>query len=318
MTMPHSSKAGLRIGKMPNIYDIIIIGGGPAGMTAAIYSLRGGKKTLIIEKNNFGGQIANSPRVENIPGTKAISGLDFSSQLFDQISDLGVEFELEDVESITKENDIFTVKTNYGEHLSRAVIIATGVEHRHTGVDREEELTGKGISYCAVCDGAFYKGEEVALIGDANTAMQYTLLLSNYCKKVTVCALFDHLFADQMLIDQVNSKENVEVFFNKELQEFKGEDEITGLRFRDTKTGEEFNVNCKAVFICIGQVPNNKKYENLAKLDARGFIIVNGNMETSTPGLYAAGDCTAKDIRQLATAFSDGAIAATKAIQYLK
>ncbi len=304
---------------MPNnIYDVIIVGGGPAGMTAAIYSLRGGKKTLIIEKNNFGGQIANSPRVENIPGTKAISGLDFSSNLFDQISDLGVDFELEDVEGITKENDIFTVKTNYGEHFGKTVILATGVEHRHTGVAREEELTGKGISYCAVCDGAFYKGEEVCLIGDANTAMQYVLLLSNYCKKVTVCALFDHLFADQMLIDQVKSKENVEIFFNKSLQEFKGENEITGLRFVDTQTNEEFNVNCKAVFICIGQVPDNKKYENLVKLNSRGFIEVNASMETATPGLYAAGDCCSKEVRQLATAFNDGAVAATKAIQYLK
>ena len=303
---------------MPNLYDIIIIGGGPAGMTAAIYSLRGGKKTLIIEKNNFGGQIANSPRVENIPGTKEISGLEFSANLFDQISDLGVDFELEDVESISKENDIFTVKTNYGEHQGKAVIIATGVEHRHTGVAREEELTGKGISYCAVCDGAFYKGEEVALIGDANTAMQYTLLLSNYCKKVTVCALFDHLFADQMLIDRVNSTPNVEVHFNKSLKEFVGQDEIEGLVFTDTKTNEEFKVNCKAVFVCIGQIPNNKKYANLVELDSRGFIKVNENMETSTPGLYAAGDCTVKEVRQLATAFSDGAVAATKAIQYIK
>ena len=303
---------------MPNIHDVIIIGGGPAGMTAAIYALRGGKSTLIIEKNNFGGQIANSPRVENIPGIKEISGLDFSSQLFDQISDLGVDFELEDVEGITKEGDIFTVKTNYGEHQGRTVIIATGVEHRHTGVAREEELIGKGISYCAVCDGAFYKGEEVVLIGDANTAMQYTLLLSNYCKKVTVVALFDHLFADQMLIDQVYSKPNVEVYFNKSLQEFVGEDEIKGLKFIDTQTKEPFDVNCKAVFICIGQVPNNKKYENLVKLDSRGFIEVNGSMETGTPGLYAVGDCTAKDVRQLATAFNDGAIAATNAIRYLK
>lgn len=303
---------------MPNIHDVIIIGGGPAGMTAAIYALRGGKSVLIIEKNNFGGQIANSPRVENIPGTKAISGLDFSSQLFDQISDLGVDFELEDVERITKDGDIFTVKTNYGEHQGRTVIIATGVEHRHTGVAREEELTGKGVSYCATCDGAFYKGEEVCLIGDANTAMQYTLLLSNYCKKVTVCALFDHLFADKMLIDQVNAKDNVEVYFNKSLQEFLGEDELTGLRFVDTKTNEEFIVKTRGVFICIGQVPDNKRYENLVELNKQGFIITNNAMETRTPGLFAAGDCCVKEVRQLATAFNDGAIAATKAIQYLK
>lgn len=303
---------------MPNIHDVIIIGGGPAGMTAAIYALRGGKSVLIIEKNNFGGQIANSPRVENIPGTKAISGLDFSSQLFDQISDLGVDFELEDVEGITKDGDIFTVKTNYGEHQGRTVIIATGVEHRHTGVAREEELTGKGVSYCATCDGAFYKGEEVCLIGDANTAMQYTLLLSNYCKKVTVCALFDHLFADKMLIDQVNAKDNVEVYFNKSLQEFLGEDELTGLRFVDTKTNEEFIVKTRGVFICIGQVPDNKRYENLVELNKQGFIITNSAMETRTPGLFAAGDCCVKEVRQLATAFNDGAIAATKAIQYLK
>lgn len=302
---------------MPDtIFDIAIVGGGPSGMSAALYALRGGKKVLILEKDNFGGQIANSPRVENIPSIIEISGEEYASNLFDQITNLGVEFELEDVSKITKENELFKIETNYETHYAKSVILATGVKHRHIGVAREEELTGKGISYCAVCDGAFYKGKDVVVIGDANTALQYTILLSNYCKNVVICTLFDKFFADNILVERIKTKENISYFHNLSLVEFLGKEELSGLKFKDTKTNEEKTFNCDGVFIAIGQVPDNDKYANLVELE-KGFIKVNQNMETKTPGLFASGDCTVKSVRQVVTACNDGAIAATMALRYL-
>ncbi|MEG2159549.1 MAG: FAD-dependent oxidoreductase, partial [Clostridia bacterium] len=177
------------------MFDVIIIGAGPAGLTSALYCLRSGKSTLILEKETIGGQISLSPRVENFPSIKAISGSEFSDRLFEQVTQLGAEFELDRVTNLVKDKDVFEVTTEYSKYEAKSVIIATGVQHRHIGVEGEDELVGKGVSYCAVCDGAFYKGEEVALIGDANSALQYALLLSNYCNRVTVCTLFDSFFA---------------------------------------------------------------------------------------------------------------------------
>ena len=199
-------------------------------MTAALYSLRAGKSVLILEKENFGGQIANSPRVENIPSIKEISGLDYSNNLFEQILNLGAEFELEEVIGIKKENDIFTITTNYSEYASKAVIVATGVSHRHIDIDREEELFGKGLSYCAVCDGAFYKDGTVAVIGDGNTALQYSILLTNYCKKVYICTLFDKFFGDSILVKVLINKPNIEIIHNVSLKEFIGESQIETLK----------------------------------------------------------------------------------------
>ncbi len=302
---------------MPNnIFDVIVIGGGPSGMTAALYALRGGKKVLIIEKDNFGGQIANSPRVENIPSIIEISGEQYASNLFDQIDNLGVEFEAEEVLEIQKQNNIFEVKTNYGTHFSKTVILSTGVKHRHIGVYKEEEFVGHGISYCAVCDGAFYKGKDVVVIGDANTALQYAILLTNYCKKVTICTLFDKFFADNILIERIKNKDNLEYFHNLSLKSFEGKNELTGLTFTNTKTNEEFKISCEGVFIAIGQIPDNERYKNVVDLN-KGFIVVNEKMETKTPGLFASGDCTVKDVRQVVTACNDGAIAATMALRYL-
>ena len=200
------------------LYDILVIGGGPSGMSAALYALRSGKSVLILEKENFGGQIANSPRVENVPSIKEISGLDFSDHLFTQITDLGAEFELEEVLEVIKNDDkTFTVKTNYNTYQAKAVIIATGVTHRKMNLPNESDLIGKGISFCAVCDGAFYKGKEVFLIGDANSALQYALLLANYCPKVRMFTLFDKFFGDQLLIDRVKNNDTIEVIHNMNL-----------------------------------------------------------------------------------------------------
>lgn len=296
--------------------DIIVIGGGAAGMTAALYAKRSGKSVKIFEKESFGGQIANSPKVENFPSIKEISGLELSNNMFEQIMDLGVEFECEDVLEVKKENDCFTVTTDYNTYLAKAVIIAAGVKHRTMGIEREEELVGKGVSYCAVCDGAFYKGKDVAVIGDANTALQYTLMLSDICNKVYLCMLFDKFFADHTLVNRLNDRNNIIVTKEISLKEFLGKDELTGLKFEHTQTNEPFSINCDAVFIAIGQVPNNERYRNLVDIDERGYI-VSTDTTTKTPGLYVAGDCRTKHVRQLTTAVGDGAIAAMNAVNYI-
>lgn len=296
--------------------DIIVIGGGAAGMTAALYAKRSGKSVKIFEKESFGGQIANSPKVENFPSIKEISGLELSNNMFEQIMDLGVEFECEDVLEVKKENDCFTVTTDYNTYLAKAVIIAAGVKHRTIGIEREEDLVGKGVSYCAVCDGAFYKGKDVAVIGDANTALQYTLMLSDICNKVYLCMLFDKFFADHTLVNRLNDRNNIIVTKEISLKEFLGKDELTGLKFEHTRTNEPFSINCDAVFIAIGQVPNNERYSNLVDIDERGYI-VSTDTSTKTPGLYVAGDCRTKHVRQLTTAVGDGAIAAMNAVNYI-
>ncbi len=298
------------------IYDSIIIGGGASGMTCALYLLRNEKKVLLLEKENFGGQIANSPKVENFPSIKEISGLDFSNNLFDQINDLGVEFELEDVLEINKEESLFKVKTNCNTYEAKTVVIANGVKHRTLNLPNEENLIGNGISFCAVCDGPMLKGKEAYLIGDANTALQYALLLSDYCSKVHMFTLFDKFFGDEMVIDKVNKKENIFVYRNMSLIEYKGENKLEGLVFENTvdKTKSEYKTD--NVFIAIGQIPQNERFSNLAELD-KGYILVNEKMETKTPNVFAVGDTRKKEVRQLVTACNDGAIAALNIIKYL-
>ena len=299
------------------MFDVIIIGGGPSGMSAALNTLRAGRSTLIIEKESFGGQIASSPRVENFPTIKEISGLELSSRLLEQITNLGVEFELGEVVGIEKNDNIFKIKTLDNEFDARSVIIASGLKHKSLNLESEKRLEGKGVSYCAVCDGAFYKNEDVIVIGDANTALQYALLLSSYCHKVYLCALFDKLFADQILIERAKKKENIEIIFNISTKEFIGEKELSSVKFINTKTNEELIIKAKAAFIAIGQKPNNEIFKNLVDLDNRGFILVNDKMETKTKGLYAVGDCIKKDFYQLITGMSEAAIAAINVSRYL-
>ena len=298
------------------MHDIIIIGGGPSGMTAALYALRANKSVLILEKENFGGQIANSPKVENYPTIKEISGSDLSDRMFTQIMDMGAEFELEDVKNIQKKGEIFEISTNYNTHECRAVIIANGVKHRTLGLPKEEELIGKGVYYCAVCDGPMYKGKEVYLIGDANTALQYAVLLSGYCPKVHMFCLFDHFFGDPVLQDRVRARENVEVTFNMNLVEYKGEDHLEGLVFENTLTHEKHEFKTDNVFVSVGQIPDNEKFKDVVDLE-KGFIITDEDMNTKTPGVFACGDTRKKEIKQVVTACNDGAIAAMSAVKYL-
>ena len=301
------------------MYDIIVIGAGAAGMTSALYALRNGKKVLVLEGESLGGQIATSPRLENFPSIKAISGEEFADNLFEQITDLGAEVEIEKVTGIEKKAEgAFTVRTEYSEYEGKSVIIAAGVKHKHlkTKHDRED-LVGKGVYYCAVCDGPFYKGKEVALIGDANTALQYALLLSGYCKKVYMYTLFDKFFGDESLVKAVRAKDNVEVRPNTSVVDYIGDDELTAIEYTD-KDGSLCRQEIPAVFVAIGQVPDNAAFANVADLDEAGYIIADETCRTRTPGVFVAGDCRTKAVRQVSTAVSDGAIAATNASLYLE
>ena len=297
--------------------DLIVIGAGAAGMTAALYALRNGKKVTLLERSNLGGQISQSPRVENFPTIESISGSELADRFFEQITKMGVDFVFGEVLSLEKIGDIFVVKTEFDKLEARAVIIASGVEHRKLNLENEENLIGHGISYCALCDGAFYAGDEVVLIGDGNTALQYALLLSSQCKGVHVVTMFDKFFGDQNLVNALLKKDNVKITHNAKLVELIGKNELEGLVFEDTQK-QRFTLKSKALFVAIGQVPNNKIYSQLVDLSKDGYIIANENMETKTRGLFVAGDCRLKKVRQLTTACSDGAIAATSASTYLE
>ena len=300
------------------MYDIVVIGAGAAGMTAALYALRNGKTVLVLEGESLGGQIATSPRLENFPSIKEISGEQFADNLLDQITALGAEIEIDRVVGIEKIGGIFKVKTEYGEFEGRSVIIAAGVKHKHLRTkSNRDDLVGKGVYYCAICDGAFYKGREVMVIGDANTALQYALLLSGYCSKVYVYTLFDRFFGDGRLIKALHAKENIEWVPNVSVCDFIGDKELTGVEYKD-KDGNVKIHEIPAVFVAIGQVPDNKVFANLVDIDKEGYIISGEDCKTKTEGLFVAGDCRTKAVRQVATACADGAIAATNASIYLE
>lgn len=300
------------------MYDVIVIGAGAAGMTAALYALRNGKTVLVLEGESLGGQIATSPRLENFPSIKEISGEKFADNLFEQITALGAELEIDKVTGIDKKDGVFTVTTEYGSFEGKTVIIAVGVKHKHmrTQTDRED-LVGKGVYYCALCDGPFYKDKEVALVGDGNTALQYALLLASYCKKVYVYTLFDKFFGDGRLVKALLSKDNIEWRPNTSVIDYVGDNELTGIKYKD-KDGNVKIHEIPAVFIAIGQVPDNKAFNSLVDLDNNGYIIADETCRTKTDGLFVAGDCRTKAVRQVATAVADGAVAATNASVYLE
>ena len=296
--------------------DIIVIGGGVAGMTSALYALRQNKSVTLIEKNGIGGQVAEAPKVENFPTIKSISGAELADRLFEQITNLGVNFEFGDVLSVEKSGEFFKVKTEFNVFEAKSVIIATGVEHRKLNLEGEEKLIGHGISYCALCDGAFYKGQDVVLVGDGNTALQYALLLAGYTKSVHIVTLFDRFFGDASLVEALKTKPNIKITHNAKLVKLVGEDSLEGLVFED-KNKTQFEIKTNGLFVAIGQVPNNEKFANLADLNKDGYFVANADLSTKTLGLFVAGDCREKSVRQLTTAASDGAIAATSACNYL-
>jgi thioredoxin reductase (NADPH) len=300
------------------MYDIIIVGGGPAGLTAAIYGLRAGKSVLVIEKGGFGGQIAFSPKVENIPGTKIISGAEFADQLTEQAMALGADVELEAVTQVEKLENSFRVSTEEGStYQGKTVILALGVKHRMLGLPGEEELVGHGLSFCAVCDGAFYEGQEVAMIGGGNSALQEALLLSEVCKKVTVVQNLADFTGERKLADLLLQKDNVTVHFSTVVSGYVSKDgELRALQLQ-SENGESFEIAVDGAFLAVGLEPRNGAFAHLAKTNAWGYFDSAEDCLTQTDGLFVAGDCRSKRIRQVVTASADGAVAAMAACNYL-
>lgn len=296
--------------------DIIVIGAGPAGLTAAIYALRAGKSVKVLEKGSFGGQMTFSPKIENYPGFTQISGAELADLLVEHALAQGADIDVEEVEGISKKGDIFIVKTDCGEHDCRAVIIATGAKHRHLGVPGEEEYIGDGISFCAVCDGAFYAGKKVIMIGGGNSALQEALLLSETSESVTIVQNLPYFTGEQKLVDLVEKKSNINYILGATVKEFFGDSEIKGAVIVDAETGEETKIYADGVFEAIGLAPENEGFANVAELD-RGYIKSGEKCLTKTEGVYTAGDCRTKSIRQIATAVADGAVAALAACDYL-
>ena len=301
------------------MYDVLIVGGGPAGLTAAVYALRAGKTVLVIEKAGFGGQIAFSPKVENIPGTIQISGAEFAEKLIEQAMNLGADVELETVTGLEKKDGIFCVSTEDGnEYEGETVILATGVKHRMLGLPGEEELVGKGISFCAVCDGAFYEGQDTAMIGGGNSALQEALLLSEVCNHVTVVQNLSDFTGEKKLAEALLEKKNVTVHFSTLVDAYLTDGEqLTGLRIRNDVTGETQELKVDGAFLAVGLMPENDAFAAFAQLNDWGYFDSAEDCVTKTEGLFVAGDCRSKRIRQVTTAAADGAVAAMAACRYL-
>ena len=297
------------------IYDIIIIGGGPAGLTAALYAKRANKSVVVIEKATFGGQITFSPKVENIPGFVSLSGNEFAEKLVEQVIGAGVDFEMCEVLSI-KDGDIKTVITDDGEINGKAVIIATGAKHRLLGLPNEENLIGNGISFCAVCDGAFYKDKTVAVIGGGNSALVEAILLADLVKKLYVVQNLAFLTGEPKLIEQLTAKPNVEVILNTVVDTIKGDTELEGITVKNAD-GEFSELVLDGMFVAIGLVPQNDVVAGIVNLDERGYIIAGEDTLTNAKGFFAAGDCRTKSVRQVTTAAADGAVAALAACDYV-
>ena len=297
------------------MYDIIIIGGGPAGLTAALNAKRANKSVLVIEKATFGGQITYSPKVENIPGFLSLSGNEFAEKLIEQVLEQGAEVEMCEVLGI-KKADNFTVITDGGEFEGKSVIIATGAKHRMLGLDREEQFVGEGISFCAVCDGAFYEGKTVAVIGGGNSALQEAILLSDLAKKVYVVQNLDYLTGEEKLQQQLSAKDNVEIILGSVVKELVGENELVGIKIENTK-GDVRTLDIDGMFVAIGLIPQNEPFSEHIALNQWGYAESGEDCKTSTKGIFVAGDCRSKRIRQVATAAADGAIAALAACDFL-
>ncbi|MEG0876627.1 MAG: FAD-dependent oxidoreductase [Oscillospiraceae bacterium] len=300
-----------------NSFDIIIIGAGYAGMTAAVYAKRAGKSVLLLESEIFGGQIATAPLVENYPSVPSISGEALANTLFEQVGALGVRSELEKVTEIIDNGSEKVVVTDYGSYSCRALIVATGMKHRHLDLPRESELFGRGVSYCAVCDGVFFKNKEVAVFGGGDAALQNALFLSEICKKVTVIHRRNEFRGEQWLVSALEKRENVSFALENVVNALLGDEILSGVELKNTKTGEITTLNLSGLFVAIGQVPENSFLKGLIETDGQGFIIGDESCRTNANGIFVAGDCRTKAVRQLTTAAADGSVAALAACEFV-
>lgn len=298
--------------------DIIIVGAGPAGLTAAIYAQRAGRQALVFEAAVYGGQIVNTPEIENYPAIKKISGFEFATALYEQATSLGAEVRMERVIKITDNGSAKTVTTDRDDYECKAVILATGAKNRPLGLENEKSLIGKGVSYCATCDGMFFRGKKVAVAGGGNTAVEDALFLSNYCEKVYIIHRRDEFRAHEAEVAKLKGRENIEFLLSKNVTALKEDGgRLCGVEVTDKLTGEKSDVEVAGLFVAIGQAPDNTPFENVATLDNGGYIKANEDCETGTAGVFTAGDCRTKQVRQLTTAASDGAAAALAACSYI-
>ncbi|MDD3222146.1 MAG: thioredoxin-disulfide reductase [Clostridia bacterium] len=299
------------------MYDMVIIGAGTAGLSAAIYGVRAGKSVLVLEGESYGGQIINSPEVENYPGIAKISGFEFATGLYEQAKNLGASIEFEAVSRVEKTGKDFIVYTEEREIPCHSVILATGAKNRPLGVEREVELVGAGVSYCATCDGAFFRGQETAVVGGGSTALEDAEFLSSYCSKVYLIHRRDEFRGEQWLVENLRKKENVEFVLDSRVTEILGEQGVEGILVENVKTGDIRELKISGLFVAIGQMPDNSSFAPLVDLDAGGYIKALEDCKTSEAGIFAAGDCRTKTVRQLTTAASDGAVAGLAACEYI-
>ena len=298
--------------------DIIIVGAGTAGMSAAIYGLRAGKSVLVFEATAYGGQIINTPDIENYPGIAHVSGFDFATGLYNQMMDLGAELKFERVTSVEDAGDKKIVRTANGEYEAKAVILATGAKNRPLGLEREQEMIGSGVSYCATCDGMFFRKKDVVVNGGGNTALEDAAFLANYCNKVYLVHRRDAFRGDAAAVKELESKDNVEFVLNANVTKILGDKKVEGVEVTDKLTGETRVIEAQGLFVAIGQMPENTAFQNLVDLDAGGYIAAGEDCLTKTSGIYTAGDCRTKTVRQLTTAAADGAVAALAAASGIK
>lgn len=296
------------------MYDIIIVGAGPAGLTAALYALRANKKVLVLEAKSYGGQIINANKIENYPGLPNVSGFDYATALYNQVKDFGGEIKFETVVRVEEDKKVITNKDKY---QAKAVILAIGVENRKLGIDREIEMVGKGISYCATCDGNFYKGKDVAVIGGGNTALEDALYLSDIASHVYLIHRRNELRGEKMYQTMLKDKENIELILDANVTKILGEDVVSGIEVT-FNSGKKKEIAVSGIFIAVGQEPNNEVFKNVATLNKNGYIESDDGVHTNVEGIYVAGDARVKDLRQLTTAVADGSIAATVAIKEMR
>ena len=300
------------------MYDVIVVGGGPAGMTAALYAQRNGKSALVIEKNGFGGQITHSPKVENYPGTLSMSGNEFADKTLEQILAQGAEIEIDCVTGIKDMGEYKIVETEEGSFEGKTVVIATGVKHRMLGLEGEEDMVGEGISFCAVCDGDFYAGKTVAVAGGGNSALQEAILLAEKCKEVIMLQDLPKFTGEAKLQEVLFARDNVramtEVKINRLITEGS---ELRGLEIESRRDGHSQQISCDGLFVAIGLIPENEPFKELAELNNYGYFDSDEQCLTKTPGIFVAGDCRSKFVRQVTTAVADGATAALAACRYI-
>lgn len=299
------------------MYDIIIIGAGTAGLSAAVYGVRAGKRVLLLEAGIYGGQIINTPEVENYPGIRSISGYDFAENLYQQAVSLGAELKYEKAVKITDGETAKTVVTDRGEYSCKSVILATGAKNRPLGVEREQELTGAGISYCATCDGAFYRGKDVAVVGGGSTALEDARFLSDYCRTVSIIHRRDAFRGEDRLEKALKERQNIRYVMDSQVIRLNGDKRLRSVAVRNLKTEEETELFVDGLFVAIGQEPDNRAFADVVELDKAGYVKAGEDCHTRTEGIFAAGDCRTKEVRQLATAAADGAVAALAACAYL-